>query len=58
MTLMYGPAVRSKKILIELVVSGLASMYPTFDWSFVPTRPSSVFSARAISLADRPRSGH
>ena len=29
---MYGPAVRSKRF-IDQVVSGLASMYPAFDWS-------------------------
>ncbi|MET4520297.1 hypothetical protein ABIB81_009661, partial [Bradyrhizobium sp. I1.7.5] len=29
---MYGPAVRSKRF-VDQVVSGLASMYPAFDWS-------------------------
>jgi len=33
---MYGPAVRSKKILTSQGVSGLASMYPAFDWSVAP----------------------
>src|SRR6476619_6696212 len=33
MTRMYGPAVRSKEDFDELGVSGLASMYPAFDWS-------------------------
>jgi len=33
---MYGPAVRSKKILTVWWVSGLASMYPAFDWSSAP----------------------
>jgi len=32
MTQMYGPAVRSKRF-VDQVVSGLASMYPAFDWS-------------------------
>ncbi|MEY9706291.1 hypothetical protein ACVIWV_000443 [Bradyrhizobium diazoefficiens] len=32
MTPMYGPAVRSKRF-VDQVVSGLASMYPAFDWS-------------------------
>jgi hypothetical protein len=34
MTLMYGPAVRSKKILASWG-DGLASMYPTLSWSVV-----------------------
>jgi len=38
MTLMYGPAVRCKRF-VELV-SGLASMYPAFDWSSVGSWPS------------------
>jgi hypothetical protein len=29
---MYGPAVRCKRF-VDLVLSGLASMYPAFDWS-------------------------
>jgi hypothetical protein len=37
----------------ELAVGGLASMYPAFDWSVV-LRAIMDFSARAISLADRP----
>src|SRR5271154_4621530 len=32
LTQMYGPAVRCKRF-VELAVSGLASMYPAFDWS-------------------------
>jgi len=38
----------------ELAVSGLASMYPAFDWSAVLLAIMDI-SARAISLADRPR---
>jgi hypothetical protein len=38
----------------ELVVSGLASMYPAFAWSIV-LRATMDISARAISLADRPQ---
>ena len=38
----------------ELAVSGLASMYPAFDWSVV-LRAIMDISARAFSLADRPR---
>jgi len=30
---MYGPTVRRKRFFVELAMSGLASMYPTFDWS-------------------------
>src|ERR1700722_6536247 len=36
---------------------GLASMYPASDWSGV-LRAIMDISARAFSLADRPRSGH
>ena len=36
---------------------GLASMYPASDWSVV-LRAIMDISARAFSLADRPRSGH
>src|SRR5204862_8020242 len=39
---------------VELAVSGLASMYPAFDWS-VMLRATMDISARAISLADRPQ---
>jgi hypothetical protein len=46
-TPMYGPAVRSKKIFDDLAVSGLASMYPTSDWSVV-LRANMDISARAI----------
>jgi hypothetical protein len=35
-------------------VSGLASMYPAFDWSVV-LRAIMDISAPAISLADRPQ---
>src|SRR6202011_4072052 len=36
LTLMYGPAVRCKRF-VDLVVSGLASMYPVSSWSrFAP----------------------
>src|SRR5712691_4740777 len=37
--------------------SGLASMYPAFDWSVVLLAIMDI-SAPAISLADRPRLGH
>src|SRR5882757_6970169 len=43
---MYGPAVRCKRF-VDLVVSGLASMYPAFDWS-ICSGPSWV-SARVRS---------
>ena len=43
---MYGPAVRSKRF-IDQVVSGLASMYPAFDWS-IRSGPSWI-SARVRS---------
>jgi hypothetical protein len=46
MTLMYGPAVRCKRF-VDLVVSGLASMYPAFDWS-ICSGPSWI-SARVRS---------
>src|SRR4051812_31952353 len=42
---------------VDLVVSGLASMYPAFDWS-VLLRAIMDISAPAISLADRPQVGH
>ena len=41
----------------ELAVSGLASMYPAFDWSVVLLAIMDI-SARASSLAERPRAGH
>ena len=44
----------SQENFVELVVSGLASMYPAFDWS-VLLRANMDISARAISLADRPQ---
>src|SRR3954471_624183 len=37
--------------------SGLASMYPAFDWSVLLLAIMDI-SAPAISLADRPRLGH
>ncbi|HEY2758616.1 MAG TPA: hypothetical protein VGJ01_23130, partial [Pseudolabrys sp.] len=40
----------------ELAVSGLASMYPAFDWSLL--RAIMDISARAFSLPDRPRLDH
>ena len=46
MTPMYGPAVRSKRF-VDQVVSGLASMYPAFDWS-ICSGPSWI-SARVRS---------
>jgi hypothetical protein len=42
---MYGPAVRRKRF-VDLVVSGLASMYPAFDWSLL--RAIMDISARAF----------
>ena len=51
---MYGPAVRRKRVFVELVVGGLASMYPAFGWS-VALRAIMDISAPAISLAERPR---
>ena len=41
----------------ELAVSGLASMYPVSSWSCL-LRTIMDISARAVSLADRPRLGH
>jgi len=55
-TQMYGPAVRCKRF-VDLVVSGLASMYPASDWSIL-LRAIMDISAHAFSLADRPRPGH
>ena len=43
----------SQENFVELVVSGLASMYPASDWSVV-LRANMDISAPAISLADRP----
>jgi hypothetical protein len=48
LTQMYGPAVRRKGDFGELVVSGLASMYPAFVWSALRSGPSWV-SARVRS---------
>src|SRR5437016_4085979 len=42
---------------VELVVSGLASMYPAFRWSDV-LRAIMDISARASSLADRLQLSH
>jgi hypothetical protein len=47
LTHMYGPAVRCKRF-VDLVVSGLASMYPAFDWSVLCSGPSWI-SARVRS---------
>ena len=52
----FDPNVWSGRALQEsltLAVSGLASMYPAFDWSVVLLAIMGI-SARAISLADRP----
>jgi len=46
---MYGPDVRSKRF-VDQVVSGLASMYPAFDWSIF-TGPSWI-SARVRTGLD------
>ncbi len=54
---MYGPAVRSKRFRRSVVSGGLASMYPASDWSML-LRAIMDISARAFSLADRPRLGH
>jgi len=51
---MYGPAVRSKKVFDEMVMSGLASMYQTSDWSIL-LRAVMDISAQASSLAERPQ---
>jgi hypothetical protein len=48
LTRMYGPAVRRKRVFVELAVSGLASMYPASDWSVLRFGPSWV-SARVRS---------
>ena len=45
----------SQEVLVELVASGLASMYPAFDWSFDVLLAIMENSAHAISLADRPQ---
>ena len=50
---MYGPAVRRKRIR-RVGGSGLASMYPAFDWS-AALRAIMGISAPAISLAVRPQ---
>jgi hypothetical protein len=49
---MYGPAVRRKRICRD-GGSGLASMYPAFDWSILLLAIMGI-SAGAISLAERP----
>ena len=54
----HGPSVWSGRAsqgkFVDLAVSGLASMYPAFDWS-VSLRAIMDISAPAISLADRPQ---
>jgi len=40
----------SQEVFVELAVSGLASMYPAFDWSVMLLAIMDI-SARAISLA-------
>ena len=57
MTRMYGPAVRRKRFLSSWRLCGLASMYSASRWRYV-LRAIMDISARAISLADRPRTGH
>jgi len=57
MTLMYGPAARRKRFSSICRLCGLASMYSASRWSVTCSGPSWI-SARAISLADRPRTGH
>src|SRR5216684_1991008 len=39
-------------------ICGLASMYPASDWSALVLPAIMDISARAISLPDRPRTGH
>ena len=46
------------RVFVELFDCGLASMYPASDWSVSRSRATMDISARAISLADRPRLGH
>src|SRR5271168_2893866 len=46
------------RVFVDLAVSGLASMYPAFRLERVVLRAIMDISARAISLADRPRPGH
>src|SRR6266568_6254386 len=55
---MYGPAVRRKRISSIWRMCGLASMYPASDWSAFVLPAIMDISARAISLPDRPRTGH
>ena len=52
MTQVYGPAVRRKRISSS-GDSGLASMYPAFDWG-IALRAIMDISTHAISLAERP----
>jgi hypothetical protein len=60
-TSVFDPHVWSGRALqvdfAELAVSGLASMYPVSSWSVVLLAIMDI-SARAVSLADRPRLGH
>ncbi len=58
LTQMYGPAVRRKRISSIWRMCGLASMYPASDWSAFVLPAIMDISARAISLPDRPRTGH
>src|SRR5439155_16113804 len=58
LTLMYGPAVRRKRFSSIWRICGLASMYPASDWSALVLPAIMDISARAISLPDRPRTGH
>jgi len=46
----------SRVDIVELPVSGFASMYPAFDWSVVLLAITDI-SARASSLSDRPQLG-
>jgi hypothetical protein len=47
----------SQEVFVELAVGGRASIYPAFDWSVMLLAIVDI-SAPAISLADRPRTGH
>src|SRR5436309_15009002 len=58
LTQLYGPAVRRKRFSSIWRICGLASMYPGSDWSAFVLPAIMDISARAISLPDRPRTGH
>jgi hypothetical protein len=45
-----GPAVRRKRVFVELAVSGLASMYPASDWSVLRFGPESALTRFLLGL--------